>query len=68
MTMLDWDPRLILLVGIALMLAGIIFPFLMMMQILRSTWFLNFISYTASVLGLMLGIIGVAFYARRRMS
>jgi hypothetical protein len=67
MTMLDWDPRLILLVGIALMLAGILFPFLMLLQILRSTWFLNFISYTASVLGLMLGIIGVAYYARKRM-
>jgi hypothetical protein len=67
MTMLDRDPRLILLIGIALMLAGILFPFLMVLQVLRSTWFLNFVSYTASVLGLMLGIIGVAYYARKRM-
>jgi len=65
--LLERDPRLILLLGIVLMLAGIAFPWLMMTQVLRSTWFLNFFSYTASVLGFMLGVIGVAFYTRRRM-
>jgi len=65
--LLERDPRLILLLGIVLMLAGITFPWLMMTQVLPSTWFLNFFSYTASVLGFMLGVIGVAFYTRRRM-
>ena len=65
--LLERDPRLILLLAIVLMLAGIAFPWLMMTQVLPSTWFLNFFSYTASVLGFMLGVIGVAFYTRRRM-
>jgi len=67
MMLLDWDPRLILLLGIVLMLAGVLFPFLMTLQILRSTFALNFFSYTASTLGLILGIVGVAFYARKGM-
>jgi hypothetical protein len=65
--LLERDPRLILLLAMVLMLAGIAFPWLMITQVLPSTWFLNFFSYTASVLGFMLGVIGVAFYTRRRM-
>ena len=65
--LLERDPRLILLLAMVLMLAGIAFPWLMMTQVLPSTWFLNFFSYTASVLGFMLGVIGVAFYTRSRM-
>lgn len=64
--LLERDPRLILLLAMVLMLAGIAFPWLMITQVLPSTWFLNFFSYTASVLGFMLGVIGVAFYTRRR--
>jgi hypothetical protein len=65
--LVNWDPRLILFLGIVLMLAGVVLPFLMVLHILPSTWFLNFFSYTASALGLILGFIGVAFYARKGM-
>ena len=37
-------------------------PLLMVMQILQSTYALNFASFTASVLGLILGITGAARY------
>jgi len=66
-TMRDWDPRLLIFLGIVLMLAGILFPGLIVLHYVRSTWALNFFSYTASVLGVILGFVGVAFYTRRRM-
>lgn len=58
------DPRLGIAVGFVLVFLGFLLPFLMVLHILESTFFLNFFSYTASVLGLFLGIISVAFYAR----
>jgi hypothetical protein len=36
----------------------------MVLHILKSTFFLNFFSYTASLVGLILGIIGAASYVR----
>jgi hypothetical protein len=41
---------------------GWVLPFLMMMQVIQSTFFLNFLSYGMSFSGLMLGIIGAAMY------
>jgi uncharacterized membrane protein len=67
MMLLDRDPRLLLLIGFLLMLLGFVLPFLMVMGVVTSTLFLNFFSFTASLVGVVTGIIGVAFYARRRM-
>ena len=57
--MLDHPERL-LLIAIVLLLFGCIMPFLMVTQVVESTFFLNFLSFTASVGGLFLGIIGIA--------
>jgi hypothetical protein len=46
------------------MLLGIILPFLMVIQVLESTFFLNFFSWGASVAGLALGTIGFATWSR----
>ncbi|RCK73527.1 MAG: hypothetical protein ANABAC_3136 [Anaerolineae bacterium] len=54
----------LILIGFLLCLSGVIFPFLMVVKILESSFLLNFLSYTASVLGLFLGIIGAAYYVR----
>ncbi len=54
----------IILIGFLLCLSGVILPFLMVLKILESTFLLNFLSYTASILGLFLGIIGAAYYVR----
>jgi hypothetical protein len=53
-------PRLLLSLGLILMLTGVILPFLMMIHVLTSTFFLNFFSWGTSVSGLFLGFIGVA--------
>ena len=58
------SPRLLLGLGIFLMLLGIVIPFLMVIQVLESTFFLNFFSWGSSVAGLALGTIGFATWSR----
>jgi len=58
------SPRLLLCLGVILMLLGIILPFLIVVHLLESTFFLNFFSWGASVSGLSLGTIGFALYGR----
>jgi hypothetical protein len=53
-----WNPITVLLAGFALLLVGFALPALMILQMLPSTFFLNFLSYGASFVGLMLGFIG----------
>lgn len=53
-----------IIVGFFLVLLGFVLPFLMMLQVVTTTFFLAFVSYLASLGGLVLGIIGVAFYMR----
>jgi hypothetical protein len=60
------SPRLLLILGVTLMLLGIALPFLMVIKILESTFFLNFFSWGASVAGLAFGTIGFAMYSRGR--
>ncbi len=67
--MIASNPRLMIVVGFCLLLAGWVIPLLMVMQKLESTFALNFIAYGASVSGLTLGVIGIALYvgkAKRR--
>ncbi len=60
------SPRFLLSLGIVLMLLGVILPFLMVIHVLTSTFFLNFFSWGASVAGLAFGTIGFATYTRNR--
>ena len=62
------NPRFLLGLGVTLMLLGVILPFLMVIHVLESTFFLNFFSWGASVTGLSFGTIGFAMYARRMKS
>jgi hypothetical protein len=65
--MMDRDPRILLGIGFVLMLLGVILPILMIMKLLVSTFFLNFFSYGASLVGLFLGMLGVmSIVARSR--
>jgi hypothetical protein len=54
----------LILIGFVMVLLGAILPFLMVMRIITSTFFLNFFSYGMSVLGLFLGLIGSAYFVR----
>jgi hypothetical protein len=62
------QPWGLILIGFMLSLLGVILPFLMLMHVLPSTFFLNFFSYGASFAGLILGIIGASrsVQARRK--
>ena len=59
------SPRFLLGLGLFLMLLGIILPFLMVIHVLESTFFLNFFSWAGSVIGLALGMIGVSLTTKR---
>jgi hypothetical protein len=60
------SPGLLLGLGVFLMILGIVLPFLMVIHVLESTFFLNFFSWGASVSGLAFGTIGFALYSRTR--
>jgi hypothetical protein len=60
------SPRFLLSLGVVLMLLGIILPFLIVIHVLQSTFFLNFFSWGASVAGLSFGTIGFAMYSKGR--
>ena len=60
------SPRFLLGLGVVLMLLGAILPFLMVVRVLESTFFLNFFSWASTVAGLFLGTIGIATSMRGR--
>ena len=53
--------------GLVLVLLGVVGPLLMVMGFVAPTFWLGGFSYFASTIGLMLGLIGAAFYARERV-
>jgi hypothetical protein len=60
------NPRLLLSLGLILMFLGIILPFLILIHVLESTFFLNFFAWGVSVAGLALGTIGFAMYSKTK--
>lgn len=64
--MIDEKPRTLLFIALGLLLFGWIMPFLMVIRVVESTFFLNFLSWGASVAGLYLGVIAMAGLVRRR--
>lgn len=64
--MLDWNPRNVILLGFVLVLLGAVLPFLMVLKVIPLTYLVSFLSYGASVAGLILGVIGGSMYVRKR--
>lgn len=60
------SPRFLIALGLTLMLAGVIIPFLMILRILPLGFALSFFSWGASVAGLALGTIGVTMWVSTR--
>jgi hypothetical protein len=58
-------PQFMIALGFILVVLGWILPFLMVLHIIKSTFFWNFFSFGASVAGVFLGILGTALYSRR---
>ncbi len=48
-------------VGFVGVLLGVLLPFLIILDVLPSTFFLNFLAYSLSVAGLALGVVGAAW-------
>jgi hypothetical protein len=57
-------PRNLIIVGTLMMIAGVVFPLLMVIKVLESTFLLNFVAYISSIIGMMIGIIGAVLYSR----
>lgn len=61
------NPFVLLGVGFFLLILGVVLPALMVIKIVESTFFLNFVAYSASLLGMVIGFIGsVMLYGRYR--
>lgn len=59
------SPLLMLNSGVMMMfVGGILVPFLMVIKVIESTYFLNFFSWGISTLGLALGTIGFTYYSK----
>lgn len=55
-----------IVIGFFFVLIGAILPFLIVLDFLPSTFFLNFLAYGLSTAGIFLGVIGVATYVGER--
>lgn len=62
--MIRVHPRSLIVIGFFLVLFGFVAPFLMVLRVVQTSFFLSFLSYGASFAGLLLGIIGAAWYSR----
>jgi hypothetical protein len=62
--MKHFTPKRLMFLGFLCVLMGVVFPFLMVMQVLESTLFLNFFSFIISLVGIIIGVIGSAYYYR----
>ncbi|HSM25383.1 MAG TPA: hypothetical protein VK856_11015 [Anaerolineaceae bacterium] len=57
-------PTQFVFLGLFLVILGVVLPFLMVMGVLESTLFLNFFSFFISLAGIIMGVIGSAYYVR----
>ncbi len=64
--MIRSHPLKIIIIGFFLVLVGFVVPFLMVIDVIKPSYLLSFLSHGASVSGLLLGIIGAAMYSRLR--
>lgn len=57
-------PVRMLVIGFIFVLVGVVLPFLMVLQVLESTLFLNFFAYTISLIGVIFGGFGATSMVR----
>ena len=57
-------PGKLIIIGVVLNLVGFVLPLLMVIQLIESTFFLNFTAYSLSVIGLVVGLIGMVFLVK----
>jgi hypothetical protein len=62
--MIHVHPKHLLVFGFLLVVFGFLAPLLMVGHVIETSFFLGFVSYGASVAGLLLGMLGAASYSR----
>lgn len=58
------NPLRIILVGFFLVVFGAVVPFLTVLNLIEASFFWLFLSFVSSLAGLILGLIGAAYYTR----
>lgn len=58
------SPRFLLTIGLILLITGWIIPLLIIMNVMQSTFMMNFLAWSASVSGLFLGFLGGAMWVK----
>lgn len=59
-------PLRLIMIAFALLIIGAALPFLMVIGLLKSTLFLNFLAVSCSAAGFITGLIGITRYSRPR--
>lgn len=54
----------LLAIGFTLLVVGVVLPFLMVIRVVESTLFLNFVAVVCTIGGLTTGFLGMAHYFR----
>lgn len=57
---------MMILVSFLLLVAGVAFAFLMILDMIPVNFFFVFLSYACSTAGLLMGFVGASSYIRRR--
>ena len=60
------QPLKLLLTALSLLLIGVALPFMMILDLLESTFLLNALAFASSNVGLVIGFVGLAQYVRAR--
>ena len=55
--MMKFGDKKLLIIAFVLLLTGVVLPFLMVIKVLENSFFLSFLSYAASIAGLVIGSI-----------
>jgi hypothetical protein len=63
---LSWSPWKLILLGFVMNLVAMILPALMVLQVIKSTFFLNFLAFLLSIAGMLIGFIGMTFIVKLR--
>lgn len=53
-------------IGFGLLIIGVVLPFLMVIKLVESTLFLNFLAVASSIAGLTVGFLGITQLRSRR--
>lgn len=56
------SPLRLIVVGAILLMLGVLVPLLMVLRLWKPTFFLSFLSYASSLVGLIVGVWGIAQY------